>query len=445
MSAVLLALDVRMDRFDIPAGTLVSYDDGSIDFAYSPDYLTGGQPISLAMPLSDEPVGDVRARAFFDNLLPESDRIQTIIDHYALSRANIVEILSHIGADCPGAISCLPIGDPPIKVPGNLETDYRPLEDGELEDIAQRLADRKPLASKDQDPSPVAGVQSKIALTQLPDGRYALPISEQKVPTTHILKVPRRSEAADAIREDAACGLAGACGLVASHSRHVVIGDVDALLIERFDRVVDQNVVYRLHQEDFAQALGLPRLMKYERDGTEGRRFDAHGALSVLNRLAAPAKARETFVLAALFNLAIGNTDNHAKNHAVLYAPDGSAHLAPQYDLLPIRLHNGYTHQLAFHLGGATHFDDMTSQNMNAFLAEFGLEGTRARRFVEDAVKPMLETIEANSAPLRSIGQRTFDDLIGRELTHLCELLKVEVAIRERDYFEPSGGGWAIS
>jgi serine/threonine-protein kinase HipA len=87
----------------------------------------------------------------------------------------------------------------------------------------------------------------------------------------------------------------------------------------------------------------------------------------------------------------------------------------------------------------------MTSQNMKAFLAEFGLEGPRARRVIEDAVKPMLEIIEANSAPLRKIGQRIFDDLIGRELAHLCELLEIGITIRGRDYFEPVGGGWVIS
>lgn len=444
---VRLALDVRLDGFAMPAGRLVARDDGSIDFAYAPDFLDAGQAISLALPLDAEPVGDVRARAFFDNLLPENDRMQAAIDRYGLARSDIVDILAHVGGDCPGAISCLPAGDPPIKVPGVLAEDYRPLEDQELALIAQRLADRQPLPGNLDDPSPVAGVQSKIALTILPDGRFALPAEGLKVPTTHILKVPRRAEAAEAVQEDAACALAQACGFAVSNSRAIVIEGIEALLIERFDRFVDQGTVYRLHQEDFAQALGLPARLKYERNGTEARRFDALAARSVLDRLAAPAKARETFVLAALFNLAIGNTDNHAKNHGVLYAPAGGLHLAPQYDMLPIRLHNRYTHQLAFNLGGATHFDEMTADHMNAFLADFGLEGARARRFIEAMIRPMLETLEVQSALLRNIeiGQRQFDDLIGRELARLTELLGIEMPLRERDYFEPAGGGWLVS
>jgi hypothetical protein len=78
---------------------------------------------------------------------------------------------------------------------------------------------------------------------------------------------------------------------------------------------------------------------------------------------------------------------------------------------------------------------------MMAFLAEFGLEGARARRFIDGPVRDMLTTIEARAPLLRKIGQRFFDDLIGRELGHLTELLDLPMAIRERDYFEPDGGG----
>ena len=422
-----LSLDVRLDGFPRPVGRLDANDDGSIRFVYAPDFLESGRAVSLSLPLKREPFSDALTRAFFDNLLPETDRMQGIIDRHGLDRTDIVDILAHIGGDCPGAISCVPMGDPPIKVPGDLHADYRALEDRQVVDIAQRLADRLSLPEDVEDPSPVAGVQRKITLTILPDGRYALPVEGRKVPTTHILKVPRRDEASEAIQEDAACELARACGFPVSRSRHVKIDGVDALLIERFDRVVHEGTVYRLHQEDFAQALGLPARLKYERKGVEGRRFDSRQALSVLKRLASPAKARETFVLSTLFNLAIGNTDNHAKNHGVLYAPDGALHLAPLYDMLPIRLHNRYTHELAFNLGGANYFDDMTPDNMTAFLAEFGLEGARMRRFVEGSVRKMLSTIEERSVLLRKIQQRLFDDLIGREIAHLTQLLGLDM------------------
>lgn len=75
--------------------------------------------------------------------------------------------------------------------------------------------------------------------------------------------------------------------------------------------------------------------------------FDVAAAVSVLDRTDDPLRSRLEFLKAAIFNLCIGNTDNHAKNHALLYGPGGKPSLAPLYDLLPIRLNKTYTHDLA--------------------------------------------------------------------------------------------------
>ena len=436
------ALDVRLDGYPDPIGRLDALDNGSIEFRYAEPFLHEGRSISLSLPFDGQPVGDLLARAFFDNLLPENDQMQRVIDREGLERNDVVGVLAHVGADCAGAISCLPVGAPPIKIPGDLAQDYRPLAHEELALIVRRLAEQHQLPDGIEDPSPVAGVQRKVALTLLPDGRFALPADGRKVPTTHILKVPRQAEAAEAKQEDAACRLAAACGFAASNSEHIVIDDVDALLIERFDRIVQDGIVYRVHQEDFAQALGLPANLKYERNGREDRRFDAEAARSVLERLSQPAPAIETFLLSTLFNLAIGNNDNHAKNYGVLYEPDGRPVLAPLYDLLPIQLHDRYTDRLAFNIGAAERFADMTAGDIYAFLKVFGLEGARAKRLIEGPALEMLETIEERSALLPKAGLKTFDDLVGREIDRLSEILELELHLRERDYIGPRGGGW---
>ncbi len=438
---VRLALDVRLDGFPAPVGRLEAFDNGGIGFRYHEDHLATGRAISLSLPLDDAPIGDAATRAFFDNLLPENDQMQQVIDREGLDRSDLVGILAHVGADCAGAISCLPVGAPPVKVPGDLARDYRPLEDDEIALIATRLADREPLPDEVDDPSPVAGVQRKIALTLLPDGRFALPAAQLKVPTTHILKVPRRVRAAEALQEAAAGRLAQACGFEVANAEHSVIGGVDTLLLERFDRVVVDGRVYRLHQEDFAQALGLPARLKYQRYGREGRRFDAAAIRALLDRLSRPAQAIETFLLATIFNLAIGNNDNHAKNHAILYTPDGEAILAPLYDLLPVGLHEGYTSALAFDIGTAAEFDQMTREDLATFFASFGLEGARLGRFIAGAMRDLLETLEKRAVQLRALNMRNFDDLIGRELGRLAELLGLDMDIRERDYVG-RGGGW---
>jgi hypothetical protein len=107
------------------------------------------------------------------------------------------------------------------------------------------------------------------------------------------------------------------------------------------------------------------------------------------------------------FNLCVGNTDNHAKNHALLYAKGGAPYFAPLYDLLPIRIDDRYNHQLAYNVGAAEFFDDMTSEDLTSY-AQCGVEDVS--EFVEKLARPMLEKLEAATPILRSQNQKNFDD-----------------------------------
>ncbi len=260
------------------------------------------------------------------------------------------------------------------------------------------------------------------------------------MPTTHILKVPERRHGREARLEEASALLADALDLNVSVPVAMKFDGVDALLIERFDRHVENGIVSRIHQEDFAQALGLPSELKYQRNGKPGRWFDTDAAIWVLNQTADPDAARLEFLLATLFNLCVGNTDNHAKNHALLYAKGGTPYFAPLYDLLPIRIDDRYNHQLAYNVGAAEFFDDMTSEDLTSFIAQCGVEDVS--EFVEKLARPMLEKLEAATPILRSQNQKNFDDLIGREMGRLSELLNATIDIRERDTFLTRGGGW---
>ena len=443
---ILQSLDVWLDGFPEPAGRLDKADDLSLAFHYSPAFLEHGpHALSLALPLSTERVGDADARAFFGNLLPENDQMQRIVDRARLERGDVVGILALVGADCPGAISCLPEGSPPAKVPGVLAEDYRLLKQREIEEIVRSLAERQRLPDDVSDPSPVAGVQRKIALTVLEDGRYALPSADRNVPTTHILKVPSRQDASDVANEAAAATLAASVNLDVVIPEPIDVGGFPALLIERFDRRIVDGVVYRVHQEDFAQALGLPPALKYERNATSEHRFDLTAVINILDRSRDPARARMSFLRTTLFNLAIGNTDNHAKNQALLYSGGAVPVLAPLYDLLPIRLNDRYTHEFAFEIGRAKYFDHLTTADLEAFFRHFGLEGPRMRRFVErDLLRFLLEIDEAAAALPRPALKR-FDDLVGRELAVLGSLLGLDLDLRERDAFQPRAGGWLAS
>ena len=434
-------LAVWLDGHERVAGYLAKGDMGESAFFYDPDYVAaGGLPLSQSLPLEAMEFGDQATRAFFANLLPENEQLQRLMEREGLARDDVVGLLGHLGADCAGSVSCLPVGDPPVKVPGVLDTDYEPLEDRTLVKIVQSLADGRRLPADVDDPSPVAGVQSKIAITLLPDGRFALPKAGLRVPTTHILKVPERRHGRDARLEEAAALLAAATGLEVSIPQALKVDELEALLVTRFDRRVEDGVVSRIHQEDFAQALGFPSDLKYQRRGRPGRRFDVEAIVSVLERTRAPAEARLAFLRTTLFNLCIGNTDNHAKNHALLYDDGPTPRLAPLYDLVPIRIDRRYNHQLAFNIGSAERFDDMTAQDLSSFARAFGVR--HMADFIEEVVVPLIAALEAATPRLRGLGLKPFDDLIGRETEQLVDLLSAAAVVRERDYFPHQDTGW---
>jgi len=438
-----MKLDVWLDGISHPAGTLESLDNGAVDFRYAPAYLAAAAiPLSQSLPLRPGPFGDVLTRAFFDNLLPENDQTRQLIEREGISRDDIVGILHHLGADCSGAVSCLPEGAPPVKIPGDLATDYEPLEGETIRAIMTSLVDYQRLPAETDDPSPLAGVQGKMALTVLPDGRWALPKAGRKVPSTHILKVPSRADQSDVNHEWAAGKLLYALGFPVAFSERVTVADVQGLLITRFDRRIAENRVVRLHQEDVAQALGLPRGLKYERNGKDGRSFSAVAVANLAGVLKVPALDKQFFLLATLLNLALGNNDNHAKNHALLYLDSATPIFAPLYDVLPVRLNDRYTDRFSFDIGNAQRFEDLTADDIAAFSAIFGLEGGRYRRFLDTRVKPLFQRLDGLAQGLAEDNMKGFDDLIGNNLMHLNELLGLGLQIRDRDLFVARGGGW---
>ncbi len=447
-----LILDVRLDGFREPAGVLFRDTNGALAFTYSPALLasTDAYPLSLSLPLTDEPYADVVTRAFFGNLLQERDgALTSVMEREGLSRADIAGLLLHLGKDCPGAISVLPFGAPPVKMPGDFDHDYIPLTEQRVRVIAKELHERGRLPAGTADPSPLAGVQSKIALTLLPNGRFAEPKAGSGAPTTHILKVPDRDHRSDCTLEAATLDLSRALGFQTAEARVLNIGGIDTLLITRFDRGLDENGrVVRLHQEDLAQALGLPASLKYERNGTPARRFDAAAIKRVLDATLDPATDRNSFIRATLFDLMTGNVDAHAKNHALLYLGGNRLRLAPRYDLLPTRLDPNLTDQLAFKINGAETLDAITKAGFDAFLATLGIATPAARRRIRVNVSQEIATGLAAALPeIEARGMKAYADLIASNMRQLLPVLGAPVpqAALNRDAYIQRGGGWEMT
>lgn len=107
---------------------------------------------------------------------------------------------------------------------------------------------------------------------------------------------------------------------------------------ERYDRkildtskeLMGKKVPLRLHQEDFAQALGITASQKYEKNGKD---YLADAFELIKNYSSNPIEDQIRLWDLCIFNYLIGNTDNHVKNIALLYSEDlKGIRLAPAYD-----------------------------------------------------------------------------------------------------------------
>lgn len=424
-----LALDVFLEGIAAPVGRLTRGDDDDLAFRYLADDLR--HPISLSLPLREAPFGDAVTRGFFANLLFENAQREQVMQRHGLAFNDVVGLLFHLGADCPGAISCVPQGAAQPKQPGNLATDYDVLDDATLTEIMVALRDHRRVPDGTRDPSPLAGVQGKIAVTRLADGRLALPRPGLNVPTTHILKVPRRAEMLSVEQEHLLMHLmADIQAHPVAHTEILGQGALRGLLVTRFDRQIAGDNISRIHQEDFCQALGLGPQMKYQRNGNGARAFSAAAIGGLLRQLESPGAARLAFLDISLVNLLLGNTDNHAKNHALIYSGP-RPRLAPVYDVVPTLIDPDVTHQLSFYIGQAKMTDDITPTDLADFTRALGFPRVapallaRMRGIVADVTG----RIDGMAGPAR----KRIGDVMAEQARSLAGALAMDLAIPERD------------
>lgn len=444
-----MRLDVWMEALDTPVGLLERAADGSLSFTYTPDLPPEGR-ISLSMPIRDEAYGDAASTAFFANLLFEGRELDRVKAVYGIDRNDVAELLNHLGADCPGAVSVTPEGTGPGKRPGMFPDDYEEITDERMTRIVAALHFNGRLPDEERDPSPLAGVQPKLALV-VHEGRYFQPKPGSRAPTTHILKVSPRDDTSLTRHEAALLSLARDIGLDVIESEYLefhdeeTCADIGAILSRRFDRVQEGGEIRRLHSEDFCQALGLPRELKYERDAApDGARFSARRVGELAAEVAVPAQFQMEFLRHTLFNLTVGNTDNHGKNASVLYR-GRNGELAPLYDVVPVIMATRPTHRFSFRLGSAEFAEDLDVEDLTALMRDLGF---RRPKFSGEWVRILAE-IAAKTDGLAETGDKSLADATAAQLNVLREALEIDLEIPARDFFprnerdvEVRPGGW---
>ncbi|WP_321905014.1 type II toxin-antitoxin system HipA family toxin [Paraburkholderia tropica] len=309
--------------------------------AYAESWLEDeqGRPLSLSLPFTpgNQPLRGAIVTDYFDNLLPDSERIRRrIATRYRTGGTTPFELLAVLGRDCVGALQLLPAGEAPVDLE---HIEGRPLDEHA---IAQLLRDTTatPRAAEhdavDDLRLSIAGAQEKTALLWH-GGEWLLPTGS--TPTTHILKLPlglvgnMRADMRTSVENEWLCArIVAAFGLPIAPCEIAEFEDVKALVVERFDRRLsrDGRWIVRLPQEDLCQATGTPGLLKYEADGGPG--IDA--VMAVLGGSVRAADDRRHFFLAQMIFWLLAATDGHAKNFSIAHLPGSRYAATPLYDVL---------------------------------------------------------------------------------------------------------------
>jgi serine/threonine-protein kinase HipA len=319
-----------------PIGELSPAGEGSYYFAYRPDVVeedgADRARLSHSLPVREEPYGPDASRAYIEGLLPQGRRRRTIARELGLGTADGYGLIAELGRDCLGAVVFLPTGEAPQpREPGALAW----LTDAELEDVLQP---RPPSLFDPAEPQrmrfALPGERHKLALARDEEsGRWAWP--EPGVPSTHIVK-PEPPERPGLAANEHACSLAyRELGLPVAHTSIETIAGWSCLVSKRFDRWGEGPIAERLHQESFAQALGIP-------PDAEERRLaigtPSLGEASGLLRTIGEGPMVEILMKATFCDLLIGCAELRGGNAALLFGDDGPM-LAPLYDVVSSELY----------------------------------------------------------------------------------------------------------
>lgn len=383
-------------------GELQRLRNGALRLRYDSEEVqnwgTGTRLLSYALPLTSKRVEAPALDAWLDNLLPEGALRVQLEQQHRVRPGDAFGLLTYLGAECAGAVQFTATDTP-------AEGRLIPLAEDEVARIVQDLPTLTAPEGESVSAS-LGGVQSKVLLTRTSSG-WAWPAAGAM--STHIVKpepidpsvpIPRIIE-----YEHWAMSVALEAGVPAAHTELERFGERLALVVQRYDRTAGD----RLHQEDFAQALGIRAGAKYEPAGDPGSRLatisSGPGAEAI-----DPARFRDDLLRLVTFNAIIGNGDAHAKNYSLILR-DGAFQLAPAYDIAPVFCISSRFSTFGMRVAGQGNLKYLTPADLIEEAETWGTSTARARETV-------VRTAEAVSAAVPKVGG---DSLLGAVATQVAD------------------------
>ena len=177
----------------------------------------------------------------------------------------------------------------------------------------------------------------------------------------------------------------------------------------------------RLHQEDFAQALGIASSNKYEKAGDH---YLAQMFKVLREYSADPVKDQLKLWDRVVFNYLIGNTDAHIKNYSLIYSPDmRSIRLAPAYDIISTLVYESSTSEMSMKIGNAIDIHDVTAESFEQEASEIGLGRSLAMKRYNMMLDRFEKSICEAADELYEEGFGAAKDLCGKILGRSWDLL----------------------
>ena len=360
-----LSVMIEVGGQDVFVGKITGENSENASFSYADSYLSDSEsrPISLSMPLEQKSFDAVRTRNYFEGLLPEGFSRKCVAEWIRADENDYLAILEGLGSECLGAIKII---DETAKTGSSLPG-YRKLNAVEVLNLAREGATKSAeLVTKAH--LSLAGASGKAGLYYHEKEReWYLPFGT--APSTHIVKQSHVRLKQIVTNEQLCLLTARNLGIEIPDSFIINADDRDEESIlfatRRYDRKFSEDeklvdglpVPRRLHQEDFAQAMGVAASFKYERN----REHYLRKMFSVLRNYSSdPIEDQLKLWDICIFNFLIGNTDNHIKNLSLLYGEDlKTIRLAPVYDIVSTMVYENSSENMSLSIGGVLNIHDV--------------------------------------------------------------------------------------
>ena len=357
-------------------GTIEGTSPSDARFQYDEGYLRDpdSAPISISLPLQEELFPAQQTKNYFEGLLPEGYTRRTVAQWMHVDENDYLSILHGLGRECLGAIQIRTEDE-------EIQASYETVSQDEIRALAEEgvsksteLVTRAHLS--------LTGASGKVGLYyDSVHDRWFIPWGT--APSTHIVKQSHVRLNDIVTNEQLSLITARNCGIDIPESFIIDTGsgkENEVLFATaRYDRSWPDHpetinglpCPFRLHQEDFAQALGILSSEKYEKRPSGYLRM----MFEILRRYSSdPIRDQIKLWDIVVFNYLVGNTDAHIKNSSLLYSPDmKSVRLAPAYDLVSTTVYEQSTREMAFYIGGELLIDHITRESFRKAALEIGI------------------------------------------------------------------------